>query len=82
VTSGAGRDGPGPGAKAGTDGLAPDPARTDALAGTGASGEVGGMDLAAPEVKDDQGWEVMVGAFGTGLGPEVTAGVGWASLGP
>lgn len=69
----------GPGSKAGVDGLAPDPVGTAAWVDKGASEEVGGPDLAAPEVKGDRVGEVMVGVCEVGLGPEVTAG---ASSGP
>lgn len=50
VTSGDGRDGPGPGVRPGADGLAPDPTRT-ASVGLETPGEAGGAGLAAPEVR-------------------------------
>lgn len=68
VTSGAGRDGPGPEARAAADGLAPDPTGT-AAAGREAPGEAGSVGLAAPGVKGDREWGAMAGVCRACWGP-------------
>lgn len=81
VTSGASRDGPGPGVRTGAGGPEPRPAGT-AEAGSRTPEEAGGAGLAVPEAMGAQGWGVTAEVCGAGSGPGATVGVGRAVWGP